>query len=292
METQKRVALLQLQCEPAAEANLNQAADQLRQAADQGAHICCLPELFLGPYFCQSENTAHFASAEPIPGPTTDALSQLAKELHIVIVASLFEKRAAGIYHNTATVHDVDGTLVGRYRKMHIPDDPQYYEKFYFTPGDLGFRSFATAHGRIGVIVCWDQWFPEAARLTAMHGAEIIVCPTAIGWFPDEKEECGQSQLNSWKTIQQSHAIANGCFFAAVNRVGMEKHGSSGIEFWGSSFVSDCQGQIIASADDHSPELLLADVRLEQMEQIRTAWPFFRDRRVDAYQDLVRRYCD
>ena len=292
MQTKTTVALIQLKCQSSPTDNLQQAREQIRRAAEQGAQICCLPELFLGPYFCQSETTDHFALAEPIPGPTTTALSQLAAELKVVIVGSIFEKRTAGIYHNTATVHDIDGTLVGRYRKMHIPDDPQYYEKFYFTPGDLGFQSFATAYGRIGVIVCWDQWFPEAARLTAMNGAELILCPTAIGWFPQEKQQHGEAQLRSWQTIQQSHAIANGCFFAAVNRVGLEQHQSAGIEFWGSSFVCDCQGQIVASASQAEPETLLATIDTNQVEAMRTAWPFLRDRRIDAYDGLLARFCD
>ncbi len=272
-------------------ANLEKAIHRTREAAARGAQIVCFQELFLGPYFCQSESHAFFALAESVPGPTTARLSDLARELGIVIVASLFEKRAEGLYHNTAAIIDADGTYLGKYRKMHIPDDPQYFEKFYFTPGDLGFRAWNTRFGQIGVLVCWDQWYPEAARLTAMHGAEILFYPTAIGWLPPEKAEHGERQASAWETIQRGHAIANGCFVAAVNRVGLEPSAAGGLEFWGGSFVADPNGQLLAKAGQ-TEETLIVPCDLAQVDIVRTHWPFLRDRRIDAYQDLTKRFID
>ncbi len=274
---------------------LTRTIERIRQAAAEGAQIICTQELFLGPYFCQTEDHANFARAESVPGPTTERLAGLARELEVVIVASVFEKRAEGLYHNTAAVIDADGTYLGKYRKMHIPDDPQFYEKFYFTPGDLGFRTWSTRFGRIGVLICWDQWYPEAARLTAMSGADILLYPTAIGWLPPEKAEFGERQHAAWETIQKSHAVANGVFVAAVNRVGLEsagpEAGGPGIEFWGRSFVADPNGQVLASADE-SEAVLVVPCDLSLVDQVRTHWPFLRDRRIDAYGDLTQRYLD
>ncbi len=263
----------------------------IREAAARGAQIICTQELFLGPYFCQSEDHQYFRFAESIPGPTTTRLSSLARELEVVLIASLFEKRAEGLYHNTAAIIDADGRYLGKYRKMHIPDDPQYYEKFYFTPGDLGFRSWDTRYARIGVLVCWDQWYPEAARLTAMSGAEILFYPTAIGWLPPEKAEYGERQQSAWETIQRSHAIANGCFVAAVNRVGFEPGPSGGIEFWGGSFVADPNGRILAHGG-REEETLVVSCDLSQVGIVRTHWPFLRDRRIDSYAGITERYLD
>ena len=281
-----RLALIQMSCTPVPDENRDRAVEAIRTAARQGADIICLPELYASQYFCQSEDHANFELAETIPGPSSERLGALARELGVVIVASLFERRAAGLYHNTAIVLDADGTLMGRYRKMHIPDDPLYYEKFYFTPGDLGFRSWETQRGKIGVCVCWDQWFPEAARLPALSGAQLLFYPTAIGWHPGEKEQYGHGQHSSWETIQRGHAIANGCYVAAINRVGHEMPvGGAGIEFWGQSFVCDPAGQIIAKASVSDEETLL-------VEEQRTHWPFLRDRRIDAYADVTRRLID
>ena len=292
-DSKSRLALVQMRCSPDPVENRARAADKIRAAAAQGANIVCLPELFASQYFCQAEDHANFALAETIPGPSSDLMGTLAAELKIVIVASLFERRAAGLYHNTAIVHDADGTLLGRYRKMHIPDDPLYYEKFYFTPGDLGFKSWDTQRGKLGVCVCWDQWFPEAARLTALSGAQLLFYPTAIGWHPGEKEEFGHAQHSSWETIQRGHAIANGCYVAAVNRVGHEAPaGGAGIEFWGQSFLCDPAGQIIAKASIHDEETLLADIDFARVELQRTHWPFLRDRRIEAYGDITRRLID
>ena len=263
----------------------------IREAAARGAQIICTQELFLGPYFCQCEDHQYFSLAEAVPGPTTTRLSSLARELEVVLIASLFEKRAEGLYHNTAAIIDADGRYLGKYRKMHIPDDPQYYEKFYFTPGDLGFRSWDTRYARIGVLVCWDQWYPEAARLTAMSGAEILFYPTAIGWLPPEKEEYGERQQSAWETIQRSHAIANGCFVAAVNRVGFEPGPTGGIEFWGGSFVADPNGRILAHGGPEE-ETLVVPCDLGQVGIVRTHWPFLRDRRIDAYAGITERYLD
>ncbi|MBM4004464.1 MAG: carbon-nitrogen hydrolase [Planctomycetes bacterium] len=282
------IGLVQMACEPAKQRNVDRALDGIRQAAQTGAKIVCLQELFHGFYPCQSEDHSRFAEAESIPGPTTERLAEAAKQLGIVVIGSVFERRAAGIYHNTAIVIDADGTLCGLYRKMHIPDDPLYYEKFYFTPGDLGFRSFATRFARIGVCVCWDQWFPEAARLTAMTGAQILFYPTAIGWLPDEKPQWGRQQHEAWETMMRSHAIANGIYVAAANRVGTE----SALEFWGASFVADPYGQIMHRADHLRPEVVVVECDLSRIEVARTHWPFLRDRRVDAYEQLTERYLD
>jgi N-carbamoylputrescine amidase len=285
------LGLVQMSCTPDPEANMRKAVKGIREAAGRGAQIACLPELFRSRYFCQTEDHRFFALAEPIPGPSTAALGTLAAELGVVIIASLFEKRAEGLYHNTAAIIDADGRFLGKYRKMHIPDDPQYYEKFYFTPGDLGFRSWDTRFGRIGVLVCWDQWYPEAARLTAMSGAHILFYPTAIGWLPAEKGEHGAPQQAAWETIQRSHAIANGVYVCAVNRVGHEEGPAGGLEFWGGSFVSDPGGRLVAKGGT-GEEVLTATLDLGKVDASRTHWPFLRDRRIDAYADITKRYLD
>ena len=286
-----KVGLVQMRCTSDTDVNMRKALGRIGEAASRGAQIVCLQELFLSQYFCQTEDHECFALAEPVPGPTTERLGALAAELGIVIVASLFEKRAEGLYHNTAAVIDADGRYLGKYRKMHIPDDPQYYEKFYFTPGDLGFRSWETRFGKIGVLVCWDQWYPEAARLTAMSGAQILFYPTAIGWLPAEKKEHGAQQQSAWETIQRSHAIANGVYVCAVNRVGHEGDPEGGIEFWGGSFVADPGGRLAVKAGT-GEEVLIADCDLGKVDRSRTHWPFLRDRRIDAYSDLTKRYLD
>jgi N-carbamoylputrescine amidase len=290
MSEKLTVGLLQRQCSKDPAANLAGTVEAIREAAERGAQIVCLEELFRSQYFCREENADNFDLAESIPGPTTEALSKLARQLDIVIIASIFERRAAGLYHNTAVVLDADGALLGLYRKMHIPDDPLYYEKFYFTPGDLGFPNFDTRYGRIGVLVCWDQWYPEGARLSSLRGANILFYPTAIGWHPSEKAEFGPAQLDAWRTIQRSHAIANGIFVAAVNRVGFEGPPESGLEFWGSSFVADPFGQIIAESPTNKEEILIAECDLRRMEEVRRNWPFLRDRRTDAYAPLLERW--
>ena len=289
--TSVTLGLVQHACTDDPQANMRKALQGVREAAGRGAHIVCLQELFRSRYFCQIEDHRFFDLAEPIPGPSTTALSALAAELGVVIVASLFEKRAEGLYHHTAAILDADGRYLGKYRKMHIPDDPQYYEKFYFTPGDLGFRSWDTRFGRIGVLVCWDQWYPEAARLTALSGAQILFYPTAIGWLPAEKAEHGAQQQAAWETIQRSHAIANGVYVCAVNRVGHEGDSNAGIEFWGGSFVADPGGRILVKGGT-AEEVLTADVDLGKVGVSRTHWPFLRDRRIDAYQDITKRYLD
>jgi len=285
------VGLVQRKCSLDPNENLARAMDGIREAAKCGAQIVCLEELFRSQYFCREENHDRFDLAEPIPGPSTKTLGKLAAELRVVIVASLFERRAAGLYHNTAAVLDADGSLLGTYRKMHIPDDPLYYEKFYFTPGDLGVPNFDTRYGRIGVLVCWDQWYPEAARLASLRGANILFYPTAIGWHPSEKKEFGAAQLDAWRTIQRSHAIANGIFVAAVNRVGFEGPAESGIEFWGSSFVCDPFGQVLAEAST-AEETLVVECDPRRIEEVRRNWPFLRDRRTDAYAPLLERWLD
>ncbi len=273
--------------------NLKKTLALCTKAAQRGANIICTQELFRSQYFCQSEEHENFKLAETIPGPSTIAFQRLAKKHGVVVIASLFEKRASGLYHNTAVVIDADGTLLGFYRKMHIPDDPLYYEKFYFTPGDTGFRAWQTKFGKIGVLVCWDQWYPEGARLTAMQGAEILFYPTAIGWHPGEKAEHGETQHGAWEIIQRSHAVANGCYVAATNRVGLEKPvGGNGIEFWGQSFVAGTSGQILAKASVDQEEVLLVPVELGKVDTTRTHWPFLRDRRIDAYGDLTKRFID
>jgi N-carbamoylputrescine amidase len=272
--------------------NLERAVAKVRDAAARGAEIVVLPELFRSLYFCQSEDHAQFDLAEPIPGPSTEALAQVAREANVVIVASLFERRAAGLYHNTAAMIDAGGALLGTFRKMHIPDDPLYYEKFYFTPGDLGFRAFDTRVGRVGTLVCWDQWYPEGARLTALAGADLLTYPTAIGWHPAEKAEHGAAQADAWRTIQRSHAIANGVYVAAVNRVGHEGPAGGGIEFWGGSFVCDPFGVVLAEASRTEEETLIVTCDRRRQEEVRRNWPFLRDRRIDAYGSITKRYDD
>jgi N-carbamoylputrescine amidase len=290
-----KLGLIQMACSPDPEANLRKAVERAGEAARAGANLICLPELFRSQYFCQREDHAAFDLAEAIPGPSTDALAQVAKQHAVVIIAPVFERRAAGLYHNSAAIIDSTGAIAGLYRKMHIPDDPAYYEKFYFTPGDLGFLAFDTAVGRIGTLICWDQWYPEGARLTALQGANILFYPTAIGWHPAEKEQYGAGQRDSWRTIQRSHAIANGVYVAAVNRVGHEKpaDGSGqGIEFWGSSFVCDPFGAVIAEASTDKEETIHVEIDLARVEEIRQHWPFLRDRRIDAYKGLDQRFID
>jgi len=288
-----KIALVQMRCSDDVGDNLARALARVDEAAAAGAQIICLPELFRSRYFCQSEDHAKFDLAEPIPGPSSDALAAAAKRHGVVIVGSLFERRTAGVYHNTAVVLDADGSLAGIYRKMHIPDDPLFYEKFYFTPGDTGFRAWQTKYGKIGVLICWDQWYPEGARLTALQGAEILFYPTAIGWHPSEKKEFGANQHGAWETIQRSHGVANGCYVAVTNRIGTETPiGGDGIEFWGQSFVAGTSGQMLAKASVNKEEILLVPIDLGKVDVTRTHWPFLRDRRIDAYGDLTKRYID
>jgi N-carbamoylputrescine amidase len=286
------VGLIQMSCLLDPKQNLAKAEARIEEAAKQGAQIVCLQELFRSQYFCREENAELFDLAEPIPGPSTESLSKLARGLNVVIIASLFERRAAGIYHNTAAVLDAGGALLGKYRKMHIPDDPLYYEKFYFTPGDLGFPNFDTRFGRIAALVCWDQWYPEGARLSSLGGANILFYPTAIGWHPSEKKEFGAAQLDAWRTIQRAHAIANGVFVAAVNRVGFEGTAESGLEFWGHSFVCDPFGQILAEASADKEEILVVECDPKRVEEVRRNWPFLRDRRIDAYTPILNRWLE
>jgi N-carbamoylputrescine amidase len=281
-----RIALVQMSCDAEPRRNLDKALARIEEAAARGAKVVCLQELFRSRYFCQSEEARNFDLAEPIPGPTTEALSAAAAAHKVVIVGSIFERRAEGVYHNTAVVLDADGRLAGRYRKMHIPDDPHYYEKFYFTPGDLDFTAHRTAHATVGALVCWDQWFPEAARLVALAGAQIVFYPTAIGWERTEVESVRHRQLQAWETVQRGHAIANGMFVAVANRVGAEDN----LEFWGNSFVVDPFGEVIARASAGGEEILVADCNLALIEETRRNWPFLRDRRIDAYGDLLRRF--
>jgi N-carbamoylputrescine amidase len=287
-----RIGLVQMKCSLDPEENLAHAVERAREAAGRGARIVCLQELFRSQYFCREEDARLFDLAEPIPGPSTEALAAVAKEKGVVIVASLFERRAAGVYHNTAAMIGTDGSILGLYRKMHIPDDPLYYEKFYFTPGDLGFRSFDTPFGRISTLVCWDQWYPEAARLAALAGAQVVFYPTAIGWHPSEKEPYGAAQFDAWRTIQRAHAIANGVYVAAVNRVGFEGPPERGLEFWGGSFVADPFGQLIAEASHDKEEILVAECDPARSEEVRRNWPFLRDRRIDAYAPILNRFLD
>ena len=294
-----RVGLVQMSCGPEPEANLQKAIDRVADAAGRGAQVICLPELFQTQYFCQREDASLFDLAEPIPGPTSAKLGEIAKKHSIVLVASLFEKRAPGVYHNTAAVFDSDGALRGLYRKMHIPDDPLYYEKYYFTPGDLGFRAHNTSFGRVGTLVCWDQWYPEGARLTALQGASILFYPTAIGWHPAEKADFGTAQHDAWRTIQRAHGIANGVYVGVVNRVGFETgniRGKSasgdGLEFWGGSFLCDPFGTVLAEAAHEKEEILIGDVDLRKLEEIRRNWPFLRDRRIDSYAPITSRMLD
>jgi len=288
-----KIALIQGRCGVEPEKNLARAIEFIRDAARQGAEIVCLPELFRSQYFCQIEDHKNFELAEEVPGKSTTKLGEVARETGTVIIASLFERRSAGLYHNTAAVIDADGKLLGKYRKMHIPDDPLYHEKFYFAPGDLGFKAWDTARGKIGVCVCWDQWYPEAARLTALRGAEILFYPTAIGWHPREKEKYGSAQFSAWQTMQRSHAIANGCYVAVVNRVGHETPaGGDGIEFWGQSFICAPSGEIIAQGSVDGEEIVFAEVEWERVNEHRTHWPFLRDRRIDAYGGMQERLID
>jgi N-carbamoylputrescine amidase len=287
-----RVGLIQMACSVDPNENLAKAEWRIREAAGRGAQIICLQELFRSQYFCREENAGLFDLAEPIPGPSTDTLCRLAGELGVVIVGSLFERRTAGVYHNTAVIINADGSLLGLYRKMHIPDDPLYFEKFYFTPGDLGFRSFDTRFGRVATLVCWDQWYPEAARLAALTGPQVLFYPTAIGWHPAEKAEYGVAQHDAWRTIQRSHAIANGIYVAAVNRVGFEGPPEHGLEFWGGSFVADPFGQVIAEASHENEETLIVECDPRRIEDTRRNWPFLRDRRIDAYGAITQRVID
>ena len=285
-----RTGLVQMSCSTDSKVNLSKAESKIEEAAKSGAQVICLQELFRSQYFCRDEKAELFDLAESIPGPSTEALGKLAKSLGVVVVASLFEKRAHGLYHNTAAILGTDGEIMGLYRKMHIPDDPLYFEKFYFTPGDLGFKNFDTPFGRIGVLVCWDQWYPEGARLTAMQGASILYYPTAIGWHPAEKAEFGEAQTDAWKTIQRSHAIANGIYVAAVNRVGFEGPAERGLEFWGNSFVADPFGRVITQASADKEEILLVEIDPAMQDEVRRNWPFFRDRRIDAYGAITSRW--
>ena len=287
-----RIGLIQTACSPIPAVNLKQTLAAAERAAKKGAQILCTQELFRSQYFCQTEDHKFFKLAEPVPGPTTDAFAKLARRHQVVVIASVFEKRAAGVYHNSAAIIDADGNLLGLYRKMHIPDDPLFYEKFYFTPGDLGFRAWQTRYAKIGVLICWDQWYPEGARLTALQGAEILFYPTAIGWHPSEKAEMGQRQHEAWETVQRGHAIANGCYVAVPNRVGHEKLAGDGIEFWGQSFVAGTSGEILARATVNREEILVVPLDLAQVDCTRTHWPFLRDRRIDAYAKLTQRLID
>lgn len=285
-----KIGIIQMSMSADPDANTNHSLELITKAAKQGAQVVCLPELFRSLYFCQTENPENFDLAESIPGPTTTALSLAAKQHGIVIVSSIFERRSAGIYHNTAVVLDADGTIAGKYRKMHIPDDPLYYEKYYFTPGDLGFNTTKTSIGNIGTLICWDQWYPEAARLTAMQDAQVLCYPTAIGWHPSEKAQYGSSQVEAWEIMQRSHAIANGVYVVACNRVGHEGDKEGGLIFWGNSFIADPFGRIIAKASQDKEEILIAVCDPVLQETTRRHWPFFRDRRIDAYQDLTKRF--
>ena len=294
-----QIGLIQLSCSPDPDANLQKAVQRVREAGRNGAQIVCLPELFRTQYFCQREDPALFDLAEDIPGPTTEAMSKVAAETKAVVVVSLFEKRTRGLYHNTAVLIGSDGQITGLYRKMHIPDDPLYYEKYYFTPGDLGFKTFDTEMGRIGTLVCWDQWYPEGARLTALQGAQVLFYPTAIGWHPTEKEKYGVAQHDAWRTIQRAHAIANGVFVAVVNRVGHESGNirgneakGAGLEFWGGSFLADPFGRVLAEASHEREEILCAEVNLSEIDEIRRNWPFLRDRRIESYGGITHRFLD
>ena len=299
MSDKFRVALVQMSCGPEPEANLEKAIARIADSASQGAQVVCLPELFQTQYFCQREEHAFFDLAEPIPGPASQKLAAAAKKNRVVLIASLFEKRAPGVYHNTAAIFENDGSLRGLYRKMHIPDDPLYYEKFYFTPGDLGFKSHSTSAGKLGTLICWDQWFSEGARITALQGAQVLFYPTAIGWHPAEKAEFGVAQHDAWRTIQRAHAIANGVYVAVVNRVGFEtgnirgnQAAGAGLEFWGGSFFCDPFGRVLAEGSHDKEEILMGEVDSKAMEDIRRNWPFLRDRRIDAYEPITKRFID
>ena len=286
------IGCIQMSCSTDPQENLDKACERVEEAADGGAQVICLPELFRSQYFCQKEDASIFDLAESIPGPSTEALSSIAREKKVTVLASLFERRMAGVYHNTLVVIGKDGGIVGMYRKMHIPDDPLYYEKYYFTPGDLGFKSFDTPDAQIGTLVCWDQWYPEAARITALQGAHVLFYPTAIGWHPAEKDEYGVRQHDAWRTIQRSHAIANGVYVAAVNRVGHEGAKDGGIQFWGNSFIADPFGVVLAEASHDKEEILYAECDPRLQEETRRNWPFLRDRRIDAYAPVTKRLID
>jgi len=285
-----KVGLVQMSCSSDVKQNMNKAIKGVRDAASKGANIVCLQELFTSLYFCDVEDYENFKLAESIPGATTDVLSALAKELGVVIIASLFEKRTQGIYHNTTAVLDADGTYLGKYRKMHIPDDPAYYEKFYFTPGDLGYKIFQTKFAKIGVLICWDQWYPEAARLTALMGAEVLFYPTAIGWATAQDQATNDEQFNAWQTIQRSHAVANGVHVVSVNRVGLEQNGA--MKFWGGSFVSNPFGRLLSQSSHDQEEVMVVEIDTQKTDSYRTHWPFMRDRRIDSYGDIVKRFID
>ncbi|HEX9049322.1 MAG TPA: carbon-nitrogen hydrolase [Anaeromyxobacter sp.] len=294
MTTKFKVGLVQMSMSADPQANLDKAAARVEEAARKGAQVVCLPELYRSPYFCQREDAALFDLAEPVPGPSTERLSAVARKAGVAVVVPIFERRAPGLYHNSAVILDADGKTAGLYRKMHIPDDPAFYEKFYFTPGDLGFQAFDTRFGKIGTLICWDQWYPEGARLTALRGAAVLFYPTAIGWHPAEKAQLGAQQRDAWRTIQRGHAIANGCYVAAVNRVGHEPGppGGAGLEFWGTSFLCDPFGVVVAEASIEREEILVGEVDLGRIEEVRRGWPFLRDRRIDAYQGIDRRFIE
>lgn len=294
MATNYKIAVVQLNLNDTAENNLKKCMSWVRDAANKGAEVISLPELYSSHYFCQSEDVENFELAEPLYSTSFIAFSALAKELGVVIIVPFFEKRMAGIYHNSAYIIDTDGTEAGLYRKMHIPDDPHFYEKFYFTPGDIGFKTFPTAKGKIGTLICWDQWFPEAARLTALQGAEVLFYPTAIGWHPQEKEHYGENQHGAWMNVMKGHAVANGVYVAAANRIGLERYieGTAGIQFWGSSFIAGPQGEILAQASHDKEEIIMAEIDLNLQENVRQNWPFFRDRRIDAYSEITKRAID
>ncbi|HEY6003818.1 MAG TPA: carbon-nitrogen hydrolase [Anaeromyxobacter sp.] len=294
MKAKFNVGLVQMAMSADPGANLDKAAQRVEEAARKGAQVVCLPELFRSPYFCQREDAALFDLAEPVPGPSTERLSEVARKAGVAVVVPIFEKRAPGLYHNSAVVLDADGRTAGLYRKMHIPDDPAFYEKFYFTPGDLGFQAFDTRFGKVGTLICWDQWYPEGARLTALRGAAVLFYPTAIGWHPHEKEQQGAAQRDAWRTVQRGHAIANGCYVAAVNRVGHEPGppGQAGLQFWGTSFLCDPFGVVVAEGSVDREEILVGEVDLARIEEVRRGWPFLRDRRIDAYAGIDRRFLE
>jgi N-carbamoylputrescine amidase len=292
MKPKFKVGLVQMSMTAEPRANLDKAAARVEEAARKGAEVVCLPELYRSPYFCQREDVALFDLAEPVPGPSTERLSEVARKAGVAVVVPIFEKRAPGLYHNSAVVLDADGRTAGLYRKMHIPDDPAFYEKFYFTPGDLGFQAFDTRFGKVGTLICWDQWYPEGARLTALRGAAVLFYPTAIGWHPHEKEQQGAAQRDAWRTVQRGHAIANGCYVAAVNRVGHEPGppGQAGLQFWGTSFLCDPFGVVVAEGSTDREEILVGEVDLARIEEVRRGWPFLRDRRIDAYGGIDKRF--
>lgn len=294
MSAKFKVGLVQMGMSADPQANLDKAAAKIEEAARKGAEVVCLPELYRSPYFCQKEDAALFDLAETVPGPSTERLSEVARKAGVAVVVPIFEKRAPGLYHNSAVVLDADGKTAGLYRKMHIPDDPAFYEKFYFTPGDLGFQAFDTKFGKVGTLICWDQWYPEGARLTALRGAAVLFYPTAIGWHPAEKESHGAAQRDAWRTVQRGHAIANGCYVAAVNRVGHEPGppGQAGLQFWGTSFLCDPFGVVLAEASIDQEEILVGEVDVARIEEVRRGWPFLRDRRVDAYQGIEKRFLE